>query len=157
MHVCVGAQRRFMMLLPCHGHHRLIDGMDETLLYGKRMVVCVEPSAFAKHAGVGEVVDDGLELSADDRRGLLLSFYTHAVPLLPRMCRAAGDVGALEGKGGPGPRTSEVYLCSQVQHPDACMASARAAYIQCLACLNFACHRTSRWSLWHVFLPQYSY
>ena len=109
------------MLLPCHGHHRLIDETEETLLYGKRALICVEPSSLTKH-GEGPAALDGEDSSAADsditaaeRRSLILSFYSHAAPLLPRMCRAACEVGAMEGKGGPGPRTSEVYMCSEVR------------------------------------------
>lgn len=111
------------MLLPCHGGHRFVDEFEEaSVLYGKRALVCVDPSALAKH-GDGPVALEGddagsgasADLPAAARRSLLLAFYSHASPLLPRMCRAEGEVGAMEGKGGPGPRTSEVYMCSEVR------------------------------------------
>lgn len=114
-----------MVLLPCHGHHRLVNETEETLLYGKRALICVDASSLAKH-GEGPAAPDGedtsaaSDLSPADRRSLLLSFYSHAAPLLPRMCRAAGEVGAMEGKGGAGPRTSEVYMCSEVCPPHPC-------------------------------------
>ena len=96
-----------------------MDETEETLLYGKRALICVDASSLAKH-GEGPAALDGEDTSAAsglspaDRRSLMLSFYSHAAPLLPRMCRAAGEVGAMEGKGGAGPRTSEVYMCSEV-------------------------------------------
>ena len=67
--------------------------------------------------GAGDDAGSGAsaDLPAAARRSLLLAFYSHASPLLPRMCRAEGEVGAMEGKGGPGPRTSEVYMCSEVR------------------------------------------
>jgi hypothetical protein len=206
----LGALRRpagilgFVLLLPCHGHHKLVDGTDDTLLYhlrnvvlrtgilnrlrfpydfgdrarllmlrsryGKRVVLCVEPRALTQHAAGAAAVEEEEEeeggeagttfapidapctqclrhgdplhaqeqphllpprltgpsashpawaralarwladsvgrlrgvgpawcagggaaaMSAEDRRALLLAFYSHAAPLLPRMCRALG-------------------------------------------------------------------
>jgi hypothetical protein len=125
---------RYVVLLPCHGHHKLIDEAEETLLYGKRALICVEPAALAKH-GEGPAALDGedssaaSDLSAAERRSLILSFYSHAAPLLPRMCRAAGEVGAMEGKGGAGPRTSEVYMCSEVCPSVSALNSSPAAIL----------------------------
>jgi hypothetical protein len=137
---CLGG--RYMVLLPCHGHHKLIDETEETLLYGKRALICVNPAALAKH-GEGAAALDGedgstaFHLSAAERRSLIMSFYSHAAPLLPRMCRAAGEVGAMEGKGGAGPRTSEVYMCSEVcpmpQHPR-CPSAFQQPSCPCLTC-----------------------
>ena len=47
------------MLLPCHGGHRFVDEFEEaSVLYGKRALVCVDPSALAKH-GDGPVALEG--------------------------------------------------------------------------------------------------
>ena len=109
------------------------------MLYGKRALICVEPAALAKH-GEGAAALDGedssatADLTAAERQSLILSFYSHAAPLLPRMCRATGEVGAMEGKGAAGPRTSEVYMCSEVcqvlqHHSATCVDESLACHL----------------------------